>query len=179
MKFSLSVDIALRSLVLLAEKQVEEPELRLSAPKISEILGISYNNMVRILGQLQNASLVQSQTGRNGGVRLLHSPDKISIRRVVEAIDGPTQLSSCILSPQSCSSNEHCSIQYELFALSNQVDQLLDGVSIAAIIERRSLRSKQMAEGKLHSSRVPQELSQQEERQIAALTPVFLQSKNS
>ncbi|HKP70031.1 MAG TPA: Rrf2 family transcriptional regulator [Pyrinomonadaceae bacterium] len=57
----------------------------------SDFLACSVNtNAVvirRLLGQLNHANLVVSQTGANGGTRLARCPDEISLSEIYKAVD--------------------------------------------------------------------------------------------
>ena len=155
MKFSTSVDMALRILVYLAER--EDAGLA-SAPEVSQALQVSYNNVVRVINRLQNAGLVVNHAGRYGGMELAMSVDKITVKDVASAIDGPTKLSPCIYhskdSPRisggyvgyhNCEISK-CSVREELIELNAAIDTLLDSVTIAAIAERHIERkSRQQA----------------------------------
>ena len=148
MKFSTSVDMALRILVYLAERSEESDKRLSSAPEVSQALQTSYNNVVRIINRLQNAGLLVTRAGRYGGVALALPTDQINVYAVVTAIDGPTKLSPC--SHQCHSGNRmyenhpglhnceiaHCGIREELFQLSDQIDALLESLTLATIIKR-------------------------------------------
>ena len=79
MKFSTSVDMALRILVYLAERSEESSKRLSSAPEVSRALQTSYNNVVRIINRLQNAGLLATRAGRYGGVALALPPDEITV----------------------------------------------------------------------------------------------------
>ena len=158
MKFSLSVDIALRILVYLAER---ENTGLVSAPQVSQTLQISYNNIVRIINRLQNGGLVVTHAGRYGGVELAMSTEDISIRAVVTAIDGPTKLPPCSHKENNYerSAESHyayrncdlssCGIRDVLLQLSKQIDGLLESVTIASIMKRQIQQKKDISHSAL------------------------------
>ncbi|MGB8195093.1 MAG: Rrf2 family transcriptional regulator [Chitinophagaceae bacterium] len=49
-----------------------------------------------ILCQLRNEHILISVRGRGGGYRLAEHPKKISLARVIRAVDGPIALLSCV-----------------------------------------------------------------------------------
>ena len=168
MKFSTSVDMALRILVYLAEgaespaNDSEEGQVKRlsSAPEVSRALQTSYNNVVRIINRLQNAGLLVTHAGRYGGVALALPADQINVYSVVTAIDGPTKLSPCshqcrpgIRGRSSSRMHEgyggfhnceiaHCGIREELFQLSDQIDALLESLTLQTIMKRHTERQK-------------------------------------
>lgn len=56
---------------------------------IAERRRIPEKYLVHILLQLKRAGLVHSVRGKQGGYRLARAPHEISLRAVVEAVDGP------------------------------------------------------------------------------------------
>ncbi len=56
---------------------------------IAERRRIPEKYLVHILLQLKRAGLVLSVRGKQGGYRLARAPHEISLREVVEAVDGP------------------------------------------------------------------------------------------
>ncbi|WGK69216.1 Rrf2 family transcriptional regulator [Candidatus Haliotispira prima] len=152
MKFSTSVDMALRILVYLAERA--DTGLA-SAPEVSQALQVSYNNVVRIINRLQNAGLVVTHAGRYGGMELALPVEQITVRAVAAAIDGPTKLPPCghqfktqskvpdfYPAYHNCEVN-NCGIREELMQLNEQIDALLESVTIAAITARHLKRRNQ------------------------------------
>lgn len=56
---------------------------------IAERRAIPEKYLVHILLQLKRAGLVHSVRGKQGGYRLAHEPREITLRQIVEAVDGP------------------------------------------------------------------------------------------
>ena len=177
MKFSTSVDMALRILVYLAEQSEGSDKRLSSAPEVSRALQASYNNVVRIINRLQNAGLLVTRAGRYGGMALALSTDQITVYSVATAIDGPTKLSPC--SHQCRSGNRmyenhpglhnceiaHCGIREELFQLSDQIDALLENLTLATIIKRHAERQKRKLalQQQLMQDRTPNDKTHTEE----------------
>jgi Rrf2 family cysteine metabolism transcriptional repressor len=65
---------------------------QVQAKEISERRGIPLKFLEQILIQLRNAGLVQSVRGAFGGYLLARSPEEISLRDVVEAVEGELNL---------------------------------------------------------------------------------------
>lgn len=75
-------------LVLLA---TQRPDMPLTADVIHDRIGGSATYMRKIIRKLVVANLVASTSGNNGGVQLARSPEAITIKDVVLAIEGPLQ----------------------------------------------------------------------------------------
>lgn len=85
MQLAKSFEQAACVLVLLATQQPEKP---LTADVLHERIGGSASYIRKIIRKLVVAGLVLSSSGNNGGVHLAKSPEEISIKDVVSAIEG-------------------------------------------------------------------------------------------
>ena len=65
------------------------------AGTIAECVAVSPKFTLKILRQLLQAGLVTAQRGKNGGYTLALPPNEITVRRIVELIDGPIAINRC------------------------------------------------------------------------------------
>lgn len=86
MQLAKSFEQAACILVLLA---TQRPDIPLASAAIHDRIGGSATYLRKIIRKLVVAELVASTSGNNGGVRLSRSPEKITIKDVVLAIEGP------------------------------------------------------------------------------------------
>ena len=86
-------DYAVRVVLALA-KQGEGA--RLSTPTIQREMLIPPALMPRIVAELAKSGLIKTFPGRDGGMTLARPADKITLRDVVEAFEGPILLSQCL-----------------------------------------------------------------------------------
>ena len=91
MDISRKTDYALRMLAMLAE----EPERLLSVRTAAEEVNVPYSFARSIQHGLVQAGIVESLRGVHGGMRLKVSPDDVTIRQVVEAVQGPMVMNDC------------------------------------------------------------------------------------
>jgi Rrf2 family protein len=94
MKASAKAEYACLTLAELAARH--ERRLPTSLKMLAEQFRISHPFLMQIFLQLKGARLVQSTRGSTGGYQLSRSPDDITIRDIVDAIDGPTSESSAL-----------------------------------------------------------------------------------
>ena len=64
--------------------------------------------LAKIFQSLTRAGLVTSHRGARGGFSLARAADEITVRDVVEAIDGPISLNACVLWPEECQRSSGC-----------------------------------------------------------------------
>jgi Rrf2 family protein len=67
--------------------------------------------MPQIMRDLAKAGLVVTTRGFRGGVRLARPAHQITLRAVVEAIEGPMALYRCLASPAACERSPYCTLR--------------------------------------------------------------------
>lgn len=105
MIFSKSCVYGLRASIYLASLSRDE---YVSIKGLSEKLDISFHFLTKILQELTAAGLLESMKGPKGGVRLSRSGSEITLKEVVEAIDGPAIFTECVLGLPGCGSDKPC-----------------------------------------------------------------------
>ena len=86
MKLSTQEEYGLRCLLNLARRGHRES---LTIPEISRAEGLSIANVAKLMRVLRLGGLVQSERGQSGGYTLSRSPEKITIRSVLDVLGGP------------------------------------------------------------------------------------------
>jgi Rrf2 family protein len=85
MKISQKLEYACRALAQLARRHDGRTLTRLE--ELAQREDVSANFLVQILNDLRRAGLVASRRGQSGGYLLARSPQKMTLRQVVEAVD--------------------------------------------------------------------------------------------
>jgi FeS assembly SUF system regulator len=67
-----------------------------TSPGIAAATGIPEPTVAKVLKTLAGASLVASQRGARGGYRLGRPLEGIKVAEIIEALDGPIALTSCV-----------------------------------------------------------------------------------
>lgn len=96
----------------------------LSARAIAEAGGITPRFTLKILRKLSECGIVASQKGAHGGYKAALTPGEIPLGKVIECIDGPLQLVSCMNNDYSCTHPEEadaCNIRHYLFSLTKML----------------------------------------------------------
>lgn len=66
--------------------------------------------LARVLATLSRAGLVTSQEGRGGGSRLARAPEEVTLREAVEALEGPFEVTKCIMEDRFCGGGAPCAM---------------------------------------------------------------------
>jgi Rrf2 family protein len=99
---------ALRALIYLAHKNSARPVL---VREIAEAAEVPKQSLAKILHSLRNKGLVKSTKGPGGGYQLSRPGWEMKVIEVIEAVDGPVDLSSnCILGLERCSDDAPCAL---------------------------------------------------------------------
>lgn len=115
-----------------------------SASKLAEREGISTEYASKILFLMRSSGLVRSERGNQGGFQLIDSPDRISLKRVFDAVDPKSSDKDAFCGQysgqrDSCVHLGHCSIRPVWEDLSSHFDALLEKLTLADLLERRTL----------------------------------------
>jgi Rrf2 family protein len=86
MKLSVKVEYACRVLVQMARLQPSGALAHIGG--LAEAEGVPPNYLVQILSDLREADLILSRRGKQGGYALAQPPEKITLLRIVRAVDG-------------------------------------------------------------------------------------------
>ncbi|MCH7838901.1 MAG: Rrf2 family transcriptional regulator [Planctomycetes bacterium] len=84
-------DYALLVLAAMARSGSDKTSVR----DLAEQSGVSVRLLANILNRLKHEGLIKSARGTKGGYGLAMDPDQITLRRLIEAIEGPMRLARC------------------------------------------------------------------------------------
>jgi Rrf2 family iron-sulfur cluster assembly transcriptional regulator len=89
--------------------------------------------LAKIFQSLVHAGLVVSQRGAHGGFSLARPAAEISMREVIEAVDGPISLNGCVLWPEDCRRSGGCRMHEVWVLAQEQMMGVLDAVTLAEL----------------------------------------------
>ncbi len=130
MRLTREGDYAIRVMVDLATQARERPVPRASIRSRQDVPAAYLGKIVQTLAR---AGLVRTQPGAGGGVRLSVPPETITLRRVIEAVEGPIALNRCVTKPSGCSRDRFCRVHPVWLRLQALVLRELDAVTLAAL----------------------------------------------
>jgi Rrf2 family protein len=102
-----------------------------SAVWIAERYDLPVAFIEKILHELKQAGLVASRQGRSGGYLLRISPERVSVRRVLESLGESLDLVDCLDGGTSCRLTGVCPTQGAWRTINDAFRGLLDRVSVA------------------------------------------------
>ena len=107
---------------------------RLNATLLAEEIGLPLPTVQKLVSKLSSAGLIESARGTGGGFRLSRPPAAISIADIVEAIEGPIALTTCVdTSRHECAVDGTCRVKPHSNAINDAVRGALAGISLATL----------------------------------------------
>jgi len=106
-----------------------------SAKDVADNFGIPPEALAKILQKLAKAGLLQSQHGTNGGYRLARAAHTISAFEVIQAIDGPLFITSCVTVRGECGQSDRCNIREPLRKVNESIEAVLRRIKISHMRE--------------------------------------------
>jgi len=132
LKLTKKADYALMAMKHLAERLSEGS---LSAKDVADAYGIPPEALAKILQKLVKAGLLHSQHGTNGGYMLARPAHTISAFEVIQAIDGPLFITSCITVRGECDQSDRCNIREPLRKVNESIEAVLKRIKISHMRE--------------------------------------------
>jgi Rrf2 family protein len=135
MRITLESDYALRILTELAEHDGV-----VDANTLSVATSVTLRFTLKILNKLVKHGFVCSYKGAKGGYKLKLSTDEITLKSVIELIDGPIVIARCLETSESCSLNKDktsCAYHHIFNTISKDVANKLDGITISDVINKK------------------------------------------
>ena len=139
MRITLESDYALRILTAMAAYDDVT-----DAKTISTDTSVTQRFTLKILHKLVQGGLVQSYKGVNGGYKLKAEPKDISLKNVIELIDGPIAIARCLDSTEGCSLNcdkSACDYHHIFDIISIQLANKLNKITIQDVIDKNYILS--------------------------------------
>ena len=107
MHINLESDYAVRIVHYLAHAAV-----RVDAHTVAEATGVSQRFTLKIMGKLAAAGVVRSFKGAHGGYELARPAAAVTLRQVIEAVEGPYRFSRCVDGGYACAHTAHAACPF-------------------------------------------------------------------
>lgn len=110
--------------------------------EISERQKISRVYLAQILNRLRQARLIKSSRGPGGGYVLRKAPEEISLYDILEPLEGPVCIASCIDPAEGCEEVEEC-IAYPIWKkMAQYIECMLKNVKLDALIKSMNVQER-------------------------------------
>ncbi len=130
MKLSTRGKYGLYAMFYLAQHQGEGPQ---SLQSIAAT-GVPRQYLEQLLGNLRRAGLVTTVRGAQGGYQISKAPQEISLLAIMDAMEGPIELSECMVDESHCSRACACPVRNVWQQLTNSFNRELAGITLGSML---------------------------------------------
>jgi len=109
---------------------------------IAERQGISEKYLWQLINPLKTTGLVNSLRGAHGGYVLGKAPEAISIKAILQVLEGSLCLVDCVDNPALCERSLSCISRDIWGEASKNMQQTLEDTTLAAMVERQKDKLK-------------------------------------
>lgn len=138
MKVSTKGRYAVRFLLDLALHDQAKP---VALNEIAKRQNISEKYLWQIVAHLKAAGFVSSVSGKRGGFSLAKSPDQISLKNILEILEGNFALVDCVHDSNSCKRSATCIAREMWCETSNHIADVLAAVTLADLVAKAIKRA--------------------------------------
>ena len=134
MRITLESDYALRILTALASHNEV-----IDAKSLADETSVTLRFALKILHKLVGGDFVSSYKGVKGGYKLKNEPTSITLKNVIELIDGPIVIARCLGNGEECSLNQDkasCAYHHIFDTISIDVARKLASITISDVLNK-------------------------------------------
>ena len=146
MQLSLSTEYAIHSLFYLAMQ--DKAKLTLVSD-VAKVQNISESYLAKVFQTLSKAGLIKSYRGAKGGYVLAQEPKKISLRKIVETMEGNSPIYVCDDQKRKCNFLGDCIISHVMTEAEQKMFEVLDQTSLADLLTNMNYELGENGNGKV------------------------------
>ena len=107
--------------------------------EVAQAQNVPETYLAKIFQELSKEGLVRSHRGAKGGFSLARPASDITLRQVIEALQGPISLNRCLDIREGCPKEEDCPVAEVLRTAQQQLLRSLDAATFDKLAERSSV----------------------------------------
>ena len=108
---------------------------RVNASQLAAETGLPAPTVQKLVSKLSAAGLLKSVRGAGGGLTLARPAAAISLADIIEAVEGPIALTSCLEGAQDCTLEGGCSVRPHWPVVNEALRGALAGVSLIRLAQ--------------------------------------------
>ena len=130
--FTKTTDYALQALVYLGS--IEKGRV-VNVKELAEGHNAPVDLLAKVLQKLAKGGLLVSFPGPKGGYRLTHPLSEVTVAQVIEMIEGPVALTSCLHDGMMCDQMSKCKVKTPLEKIHQEITRYLTSVPMSFFID--------------------------------------------
>ncbi|HLT46143.1 MAG TPA: Rrf2 family transcriptional regulator [Rubricoccaceae bacterium] len=112
------------------------PDTYVPIRSISAALGIPYPFLAKVVQTLTQHDVLASSRGAAGGVRLARPAERIFLKEIVLAVDGPAIFHACVLGLPGCGERRPCPLHEQWAPVRGQVEAMFGSMTLGELARR-------------------------------------------
>lgn len=97
-------------------------------------VGVPKQYLEQILGRLRRAGLVTTVRGAQGGYQMAGDPAEISLRDIIDAVEGPIELSECATAENTCQKSDTCPVRWVWQRVTDSINTELEKIKLSDML---------------------------------------------
>lgn len=106
---------------------------------------ISEKYLGHLVPLLKNAGLIHATRGAHGGFNLAVPAEKITLKDIISAVEGPICLVGCVADSSICKRTKTCTVKDFWGEATNQIIRILESFTLADIAQQQKDRSENLS----------------------------------
>jgi Rrf2 family transcriptional regulator, iron-sulfur cluster assembly transcription factor len=128
-------EYAIRGIIYLAQQQPGKMSL---ISEIAEAVEAPQTFLAKIFQNFAKLGIVNSYRGTGGGFTLGRPSSRITLREIVESVEGPIVPNRCLSGRGGCDRDGECLVHPVWRKVQSQIVQILDGVTIEELAKKNA-----------------------------------------
>jgi len=127
------------AVMAVADMAAQGGSVRSSLTEISQRQGISLSFLEQLFAKLRRAGVVKSQRGASGGYVLTESASKLTLKKIIHAVDEDIKAHGCTPETKiACTGKTDKCLTHNLWgALEDHIEQFLASITVQDVLEGR------------------------------------------
>lgn len=121
---------------MLLELALQPEGKPLTLHDIARAQGLSEKYLWSLVNPLKAAGIIGADRGAHGGYTLLRDPATVSIRELLEVLEGGISLAACERQQKGCERIGQCVMRDVWRELEKKIDGVLESVTLSVIVKR-------------------------------------------
>lgn len=106
-------------------------------------MGVPKQYLEQILGNLRRAGLVSTVRGAQGGYQMAQKPEDVTLRDIIDAVEGPIELSECAGADAACQRSGTCPVRWVWQRVTDSINAELEKIRLGDML-RQACESEEM-----------------------------------
>ncbi|MDD3336249.1 MAG: Rrf2 family transcriptional regulator [Eubacteriales bacterium] len=139
MKLSTRGKYGLYAMYYLAKHQGEGPQTLQSI----STMGVPKQYLEQLLGNLRRTGLVSTVRGAQGGYQMAKPADQITLLDIVDAMEGPIELSECTSQEHVCDRSCNCPVRWVWQQVTDSINGELQKIKLSDMLQKQPCESEE------------------------------------